>query len=134
MTDQAQIDQLINAFFSTFDNRGKKTSNFEHLKAMFIDSAMIYKHNGETYDAMSVDEFITPRQKMLVDGTLQDFYEWEVEQKTTIEGCIASRICRYGKSGSCNGEQTNGEGRKHIQLINTPAGWKIANVIWQDGH
>lgn len=126
------IDAVINAFFGEFDNRSGRQPEFEHFAALFTPTAMIYKHDGETVEAMTVCAFIEPRAAMLTNGTLTDFYEWEAENQTIIDGSIASRICRFGKAGFFNGETYQGGGRKHIQLLKTDKGWQITSVIWQD--
>lgn len=134
MSDNAlkAINQVIDQFFGAFDNRHNTRPDFIGLAHLFLDSAMIYKHQGDKLEAMTVTEFIEPRAQMLVDGTLSDFHEWEIAPQTIIDGDIASRICQFGKSGLYNGQPYEGEGRKHIQLLNTQSAWRIASVIWQD--
>ena len=129
---QQEIDKVINAFFGEFDNRNSRVPDFAEFGMLFTDTSMIYKHNGIGYMPMSVEHFIDPRAKMLTDGTLQDFHEWEVEQQTIIADGIATRVSRYAKAGLLNGEDYQGEGVKHIQLLKTDNGWKIVSVIWVD--
>lgn len=126
------IDKIISSFFSVFDNRAGKTPDFSKLREMLLNDALITKRNGNDFDFMSVDEFILPRQKLFTNGSLTEFHEWEIEQQTFIDMGIATRICRYGKKGLLNGENYEGSGRKHIQLLNTKQGWKIISVIWED--
>lgn len=127
------IDKVIGTFFAAFDNRDGKTPNFDDFYDLFIiDCAMIFKREGDTLNPMGLDEFVSPREVMLTDGTLLNFYEWETEQQTLVHGGIATRICRYEKSGLLNGQPYSGQGDKHIQLVLTPQGWKIATVMWQD--
>ena len=130
---QQEIDDVIAAFFGEFDNREGRKPDFAEFGMLFSDTSMIYKHNSTGYEPMSVDEFIDPRAKMLTDGTLQNFHEWEVEQQTIIADGIATRISRYAKAGLLNGEDYQGHGVKHIQLLKAGDGWKIISVIWGDG-
>ncbi|WP_448563295.1 hypothetical protein [Thalassotalea ganghwensis] len=119
-------------FFSIFDNRDGKTPNFDELKGMFIDGANIVKRHEQHLEVMSVDAFILPRKRLLTDGSLIEFYEWEIEHQTITSMGLATRISTYGKSGLLNGQPYTGQGEKHIQLILTSQGWKIASIIWQD--
>jgi len=130
--EQKSIGNLVDLFFSIFDNRAGNTPNFDTLKGLFIKGASIVKKNGNQLEKMSVSEFIVPRIKILTDGTLVDFYEWQIKQETYIALDIATHICTYGKNGLLNGEAYSGEGEKHIQLLKTPQGWKIASILWQD--
>jgi hypothetical protein len=131
-SSQQIIDNIIATFFGVFDNRNGKIPDFDDFYDLFNERATILKREGNGVRPMCLEEFTEPREAMLTDGTLQDFYEWETEHQTVINGGIASRICRYSKSGLLNGEPYAGEGSKHIQLILTSYGWKIVSVIWED--
>jgi hypothetical protein len=128
----AEIDKVMSKFFAVFDNRDGNIPDFGEFGQLFEDTAMIYKSDGQYTEPMCVEEFMAPRAAILTDGTLQDFYEWEISHKTVINGGIATRLCRYGKSGLLNGAPYAGEGDKHIQLVYTTYGWQIVSVIWQD--
>ena len=128
----ADIDKVIQAFFAVFDNRQGNIPDFGEFGCLFFDCSMVYKREGNSVRPMGLDEFIGPRDAMLTDGTLQDFYQWEIESQTLVNGGIATRVCRYGKSGLLNGKPYSGQGNKHIQLALTHDGWKITSVVWQD--
>ena len=81
---------------------------------------------------MSLNEFITPREKLLTDDSLTEFHEWETENQTFVNCGIATRICHFKKKGILNGQPYDGQGEKHIQLVFSNQSWKIASVIWQD--
>lgn len=129
---QENINNLVTSFFSIFDNRAGKRPDFDKLENMFIDGAFIIKRNDDHLEKMSISEFILPRKKLLTDGSLVEFNEWEIEQETIITMGIATRICKYGKNGILNGQQYIGKGEKHIQLLSMPLGWKIVSILWQD--
>ena len=131
-SEQESIDNAVASFFSIFDNRAGKTPNFDELENMFIDGAFIIKRNDNSLEKMSVGQFILPRKKLLTDGSLVEFNEWETEQETFITMGIATRICKYEKKGLLNGQQYMGKGEKHIQLLLTPYGWKIVSILWED--
>ncbi|WP_405652841.1 hypothetical protein OG581_22705 [Streptomyces sp. NBC_01386] len=79
-----------------------------------------------------MDEFIEPRRKLLSDGRLVEFSEWETSEHTQIAGDIAARFGEYRKSGVMNGEPFEGGGTKSIQFVRTPEGWRIASFTWYD--
>ena len=129
---QQAINALISTFFSIVDNRAGKKPDLSALNDIFIQGAVIIKRNGNDIDVMSLESFILPRQPLLTNGTLTEFHEWLVEQNTVIKDGIATHICKYQKEGLLNGESYAGAGHKHIQLVLTEGGWKIAAIIWQD--
>ena len=130
--EQESIDYAVTSFFSFFDNRAGKISNFDELENMFIAGASIIKRNDQNLELMSVREFILPRKQLLIDGALVEFNEWEIEHQTFISMGMATRISKYGKNGLLNGQSYTGQGEKHIQLLLTDQGWKIASIIWED--
>ncbi|MBC5815706.1 MAG: DUF4440 domain-containing protein, partial [Candidatus Eremiobacteraeota bacterium] len=76
--------------------------------------------------------FIEPRRAALTDGSLIDFREKEVFEKTEIYGNIAQRFSCHEKSWKVSDEKFQGRGAKVIQYIRTPAGWKISSLAWDD--
>lgn len=130
---QAEIDRIIGVFFAVFDNRNGKTPDFEDFWDLFEAHASIIKRDTTgVVEPMCLEEFVEPREKLLTNGTLTNFYEWETSQQTVINGGIATRLCQFSKQGLLNGEVYSGQGDKHIQLVLTAYGWKIVSVIWQD--
>jgi hypothetical protein len=87
---------------------------------------------GPEFTVYTVDEFIEPRQRLLTDGRLVEFSEWETSERTEIAGDIASRFGEYRKSGILEGEPFEQDGTKTIQFVRTSEGWRIAAFAWYD--
>ena len=117
MTDQASIDQLCRNFFELFTNADGKTPTLQSIYALCIPQALIIKKEKEGETVYSLDSFLAPRQKMLFDGTLTHFKEWETSENTFTKGNIGYRYCTYAKSGIMNGVLFNQTGYKIFQLI-----------------
>ena len=132
LSSQSQIDALVAEFFSAFDNRHGRAVDLPGIRLLFLPTARIVKSTGEALELLSVDEFLQPRQILLTDGSLKDFYEVEVEAKTFIFGDIACRTLRYAKRGILNGVSFVGEGMKSIHLARLDGCWRIASIVWQD--
>lgn len=126
------IDELTAAFFDAFTNCGGAPPKADTLYAMFLPEAVIVKNVGGTPVAYTVEGFVEPRRTILSDGTLTEFREWETSAHTEVFGNIAQRFGRYAKSWIQNGQQYSGGGAKSIQFVRTPAGWKIASLVWDD--
>ena len=60
---------------------------------------MIISNTGAEPVIYDLDGFVVPREKILTDGTLTEFSEWEVAERTEIFGTIAHRSSEYRKSG-----------------------------------
>ncbi|MBF9071551.1 nuclear transport factor 2 family protein [Streptacidiphilus fuscans] len=126
-----EIDALTAEFFGAFDNRGGRTPDVERLRRLVIPEGVIVCTNPK-YGAYTLEEFIEPREKLLSDGRLVEFSEWETSERTEIVDDLATRFCRYRKSGLLDGEPYGGDGTKTLQFVRTPEGWRIASAVWFD--
>ncbi|KMO95129.1 Cif family virulence factor [Streptomyces roseus] len=128
---KAEIDALTAEFFGAFDNRGGKPADVARIRRLLLPGAVIVM-TGPELTVHTVEEFIEPRRKLLNDGRLVQFSEWETSERTDIAGDIACRFGEYRKSGILDGEPFEGGGTKTIQFVRTPDGWRIAAFSWYD--
>jgi hypothetical protein len=126
-----EIDAVTAEFFAAFDNRGGKPADVARLRRLVLPGGVIVK-TGTDFTAYTLEEFIEPRERLLNDGRLVGFSEWETSERTEIEGDIASRFGEYRKSGTLDGAPFEGGGTKTIQFVRTPQGWRIAAFSWYD--
>ncbi|MFE4609026.1 DUF4440 domain-containing protein [Streptomyces niveus] len=128
---QSEIDVVTAEFFGAFDNRGGQAADVARIRRLVLPDGVIVK-TGPEFTVYTVDEFIEPRERLLTDGRLVEFSEWETSARTEIAGDIASRFGDYRKSGILDGEPFEGGGTKTIQFVRTPEGWRIAAFAWYD--
>jgi ribosomal-protein-serine acetyltransferase len=129
---KAELDDLMTRFLGAFANPGGSRPNIEAIYDVFIPEGMIIKNVGATPVIYTVREFVEPREKILTDGTLTEFREWETSETTEIFGSIAHRFSEYRKCGYLNGKWFEGRGMKTTQFIQTPSGWKASSLAWDD--
>ncbi|MEU4088806.1 DUF4440 domain-containing protein [Streptomyces aureus] len=125
------IDTVTAEFFGAFDNRGGTTADVDRIRGLVLPQGVIVK-TGPEFTVYTVDEFIEPRRRLLADGRLVEFSEWETSERTEITGDVASRTSEYRKSGILEGEPFEGGGTKTIQFVRTAQGWLISAVAWYD--
>jgi RimJ/RimL family protein N-acetyltransferase len=130
-TDRDRIDALAAEFFDAFTNTAGHTVDLPALEPSFLPGAVVVSH-ADPAKAETVPEFLNPRQTLLTSGELTDFKEWETSSSTLVSGNLAHRLTRYAKSGTLRGEPFTGSGTKSMQLVRTPAGWRIAGIAWCD--
>jgi len=126
------LDDLTKRFFLLFSNKNGITPAIENIYQLCIPEAMIIKNTGPSPEIYTLEQFIAPRKKILTDGTLIDFSEEEMAERTEIFGNIAQRFCCYKKSGILSGQPFETKGMKTIQFIKTAEGWKISSLAWDD--
>lgn len=126
-----EIDALTAEFFGAFDNRGGTAADVARIHRLVIPGGVIVK-TGPDFTAYTVDEFVEPRERLLADGRLAEFHEWETSERTDIAGDVAARFGEYRKAGVLDGEPFEGGGTKAIQFVRTPEGWRIAAFSWYD--
>ncbi|MFK4068199.1 GNAT family N-acetyltransferase [Streptomyces sp. NPDC029674] len=129
---QAELDRLMDVFIGAFTNTGGRVPDLDVIRDVFIPQGRIIANVGDEPRIYDVDAFIEPRQKMLTDGTLTEFSEWEVSARTEIFGSVAHRFSGYRKSGYHHGEWFEGSGHKTTQYLRTPAGWRMSSLAWDD--
>ncbi|MFF7440536.1 DUF4440 domain-containing protein [Streptomyces sp. NPDC008122] len=128
---KTEIDQVTAEFYGAFDNRDGKAADVDRIRRLVLPRGVIVC-TAPTFTAYTVEEFIEPRERLLSDGRLVEFSEWETAEETWVVGDIASRIGGYRKSGVLEGEPYEGGGTKTMQFVRTPDGWRIAALSWFD--
>ncbi|WP_410789658.1 DUF4440 domain-containing protein [Kribbella sp. C-35] len=128
---KAELDELMRLFFSAFTNTDGPPRT-DRIHEVFIPRGTIIRQTGDQSVVYDLESFVAPRRRILTDGTLTEFSEWEVSERTEIYGSIAHRFSEYRKSGVQNGERFEGGGHKTTQFVRTPAGWRISSLAWED--
>lgn len=132
-SDAASIDELIAAFYATFDNREGRPIAAERLRACFAEGATITRVSAGHAERWNPDDFIAPREALLSGGVIVGFSEWEVGCRMFADGeRIAARASSYAKSGIMDGVPFVGSGRKLFQLVKPHDRWLIASIVWED--
>ncbi|MGW6706524.1 GNAT family N-acetyltransferase [Streptomyces sp. NPDC054956] len=129
---KAELDRLMETFLGAFTNKGGGRPNLGAVHEVFIPQGTIIKNVGAEPVVYDLDSFVEPREKILTDGTLTEFSEWEVSERTEVIGTVAHRFSEYAKSGYLDGEWFEGSGRKTTQFVRTPAGWRMSSMAWDD--
>lgn len=130
--DRAEIDRLMGLFMDSFTNTGGRCADLRIIRELFVPEGRIISNVGNDPVVMDLDAFVEPRQKMLTDGTLTEFSEWEVSGRTEIFGSVAHRFTEYRKSGVRDGARFEGHGHKTTQFLRTRAGWRMSSMAWDD--
>ena len=127
-----EVDALIARFFAAFDNRGDARPQIATVTRCFAGKAVVVRHDREAAEFYTVLEFAAPRIRLLTDGTLVQFHEWEETSSTQVFGGIAARVSRYAKAGILDGKAYSGSGTKCFHLVDTGQEWRISSLAWVD--
>ena len=130
--DKHGIDRLTHSFYALFTNTRSEVPAIEKIYSLCVPSASIVKRMHGSEEKYTLDSFVAPRKRILTDGTLTNFEEWETAEETIIINDLASRHSRYRKTGSLEGREFTTEGTKQFQYKRTSEGWKISSVVWED--
>lgn len=130
--DPLLIGKCIDDFYNIFTNAFCQPE-FEQIYEICSPSASIIKKSVDGAEIYDLGSFIGPRKKILTDGTLTEFSEWETGEETRVVGTIAQRYSKYSKKGLLHGNWFEASGHKMFQLMKEQGTWKIVQVIWEDG-
>lgn len=139
MTDQHQptiaappeLDQLMAAFFRAVSFEAGERPDYQ-ISTLFIEQGLLIKNSSATPEISSIAQFIEPRVALVDSGALTSFRELELSAITECFGNVAHRFSLYAKFGTLNGASFEARGMISTQFINTPNGWKISVMAWDD--
>lgn len=129
---QKEIDELTRHFYDLFTNTNGSVPGLDKIYGICIPETIIIKNSGTETEVYDLNSFIKPRQKLLTDGSLTGFNEYEISNTTHIYGHTAQRFSLYEKSGMLNGLSFKSRGMKNIQFVRKEGEWKISSVSWMD--
>lgn len=128
----AEITRITDALYAAFRNRGGATPAVDALHALFLPDARIVKAVSTAPETMSARDFVETRRAILGGGSLVDFDEWELDQRTDVCGHVAARWSLYRKVGVKDGVAFDTRGLKSLQFVRVDGDWKIAALAWDD--
>lgn len=129
---KVELDRLTWEFFRAVSFEAGGTPSYENIPALFIERGLLIKNASPTPEISSVREFIEPRQALVSSGALTRFHESELSESTVIFGNVAHRFSAYTKSGTSSGIAFETRGMITTQFVNTPGGWKMSAMAWDD--
>ena len=128
----AELERLTEAFFRAVSFAQGARPSYEDIYGLFIDTGLLIKNVGSSPEISTVAEFTRPRRASVDAGQLTQFHEAEIAAVTEVFGNVAHRFSSYSKSGTLNGTPFSGRGMISTQFINTPGGWKMSAMAWDD--
>jgi len=129
---KGELDRLIAEFFRAVSFEEGATPPYENIHGLFIETGLLVKNTTSTPEISTVSQFIEPRQGMVRSGDLTRSNEVELCESTEIFGNVAHRFNSYAKSGTMKGVPFTARGMISTQFVQTPSGWKISAMAWDD--
>ena len=129
--DKIKIDRVIKKFYSAFTNKNTKP-RLNNLYETCLDQTTIIKNTNGLCEIYSLQNFIAPREELLTNKSLEDFEEYEIDEKTIFTNHIAQRFSQYRKEGVLKKRKFSEYGTKMFQMVKINTTWNICNVIWDD--
>ena len=128
----AELDALTAAFFRAVSFEAGESPTYGDIHALFIEAGLLIKNTAATPEISTVRQFIEPRQALVRAGELSRFREVELSATIEVFGNVAQRFSAYAKSGTMSGVPFEARGMISTQFINTPSGWKMSAMAWDD--
>ncbi len=104
----------------------------EKLKELFIPTANMIRNDSDSPEVMTVDDFIKSYTERILDGTIQSFYEGELNHITEIFGTIAHRFSTYDTKFDLVNPEPFSVGINSIQYIKIDKNCKISSIVWNN--
>ena len=130
--DRIIITGITKSFFATFTNKGNTQPDLDLLNDICIPQVLMINKYRSKIDIFDLVSFIDKRGRILTDGTLMEFEEKEIFEKTKISNGIAARFSEYEKNGIIYRQRFRQKGRKLFQFVKIDKSWKISSMLWED--
>ena len=129
---KSELGRLTSEFFRAVSFEPGSPPSYRSISELFIERGLLIKNVSSTPEISSVPEFIESREALVRSGTLTRFHESEISESTVIFGNVAHRFSAYAKSGTSSGTSFEARGMISTQFVNTPGGWKMSAMAWDD--
>ena len=124
------IEVVINSLYKNISFQKNERPDLDKLKELFLDEARLIRTTKDSFEVMSVAEFISNFNTRLDDGAFIEFREYEIKRKIEIFGGIAHVFSTYQTDFETPGGKLNARGINSIQLIEINGEWKVVNIFW----
>jgi len=127
-----ELGALIEQFFAAVSFPDGARPDYAKLHDLFISDGKLINTAPQPADIAGVEAFIQSRQRMVDAGELTSFHEAELDGRSDAFGNVAHRLSNYEKRGTRNGLEFSASGVISTQFVNTPSGWRISSMAWDD--
>jgi hypothetical protein len=127
-----QIADLVRRFLASVSFAPGERPDYDAIPALFIDRGLLIKNVAGATEISTPAEFIAPRRALVDSGELTEFVEQETAASTAVFGAVAHRLSHYTKSGTQGGSAFSARGIILTQLVETPDGWRMSSMTWDD--
>ncbi len=126
------LKQVTYNLYRSISFKKDEKPDLKTLKSLFISESKLVHHNSDDPVIMSVDEFINRYTENINNGSISEFTEYEIFEKTDCFGYIAQRFSVYEAKISIGNESNLSKGINSIQFINKDYEWKVLSILWMD--
>ena len=132
-SDEDAVARAIKAFYDVISGPKGQKRDWNRFRQICVKDCIF---TGITHTApdrarsrrMTVDDYITGAGPYLEET---GFFERELHRKLHIYGNVAHAFSSYASFHAAKDESPFARGINSIQLIKTPAGWKVFSILWQ---
>ena len=132
LNDLKLIDDLTSELYNAICFKVGSHPPVEKLKELFIPTANMIRNDDASPEIMTVDDFIKSYTERIADGTIQSFYEGELNHITEIFGTVAHRFSTYETKFDLTNPEPFSIGINSIQYIKIGENWKISSIVWNN--
>jgi len=127
-----ELAALTAEFFRCVTFTAGEKPFYAGIRGLFVHGGLLIKNISDQPEVSDVEGFIAPRQRLVDEGELTEFEEVELSAITEVFGRVAHRFSSYAKRGCQAGVAFQTRGVVTTQFIQTPAGWKMTSMAWDD--
>lgn len=127
--EENAIDMVIGQFFECFTDSGEQVADLYEITDA---NCQVLQYLDSEVKHLTISDFVQSRSEILKSRAYQNFKEYELNSKTTLDGRHAVRLSQYEKVGEKEGISFKIKGTKVFHLIKRGDDWKILSFSWMD--
>jgi hypothetical protein len=130
--DQAEIDQLIAAFYEVISFEEGGSPDWQRMRTLFSRQARITRITPEGTDYYDLDGFQEMAKEALELGLYTRFYEVEVRRDERRFGGLCHVLSAYETKQTPRSSEPFARGVNSLQLIREDEEWKVLSLFWDE--
>lgn len=130
--EEDAISKVMARFLASVSFESGAHPDYSSLPSLFAEGARLVRTASGQPESIGIDEFVRARTEQFRSGQLNAFVEQETAQVTERFGNVGHRFSTYSKHSEHAGVAAESDGIISTQFVNTPAGWRISAMAWDD--
>lgn len=128
-----RLGETVQAMYQVISFAEGEEPDWEGMNTVFLPNARLTRITPEGVDCLDLPAFQAMAMEKLDRGVYTSFFEHETDRRTFLSGALAHVLSAYETRRSPHAVSCFARGVNSIQLLWDGAGWRVLNLLWDEG-